>query len=217
MIRREYPPLSEGSHWLTPLDASCAGSVQVAVVRTPARDAVGAVVTMHATPQSPFSVLIADRSPVVGERFSALLAEVKGLRVLGQVFNDRQVLAQAQALRPDALVLDLRLAESDGPSLVRKLKAVAPTCVVVVLTPHSAEVFQDACRRSGADFIFDKASEFERAVETLRNLAAVAGASVVDEGERARETVTAGEKAVEAGLGHDAVMPEQASNNSPGL
>jgi DNA-binding NarL/FixJ family response regulator len=128
---------------------------------------------MHALPKGSISVLIADKSAAVGERLCALLAEVPGLRVIGQTLTETDTLAQVAATQPTALVLDLQLAETDSLSLVRSVRALAPPCVVMILTNHTAEVFQDETRRSGADFFFHKATEFEEVVELLRGMAAI--------------------------------------------
>ena len=129
---------------------------------------------MHSVPQGAVTVLIADKSDAVGERLCALLSEVKGLGVLGQALSIEDTLARVAAAQPTALVLDLHLAQTNTLGVVRSVKALAPRCVVIILAHHSAEIFQRESRRSGADFCFHKATEFEKVVELLRDLAAVA-------------------------------------------
>jgi DNA-binding NarL/FixJ family response regulator len=128
---------------------------------------------MHTVPPGQIAVLIADRSPVVGERLCALLAEEKSLRVIGQALAAEDTLARMKTDPPGAVVLDLQMADGKGPDLVRSIKKLAPGCVVIILTNHSAEIFQREMLRSGADFFFHKATEFEKAVELLRDMAAV--------------------------------------------
>jgi DNA-binding NarL/FixJ family response regulator len=119
----------------------------------------------------PVSVLIVEDSVVVRARLRALLAEERAIHVVAEAASAAQALEQFQIHVPDAIVLDLRLAESSGLDVLQQIKRLAPQCVVIVLTSFDQAEFRELCLRYGADYFFHKATEFERVAEVLSTLA----------------------------------------------
>jgi PAS domain S-box-containing protein len=105
-------------------------------------------------------VLLIDDSAVVCSRLRALLAEIEGLQIVGQVGDATAAGQAARTLSPDVVILDLQLAGGSGIDLLRDLKTCQPTPLVIMLTNYAHPLYRRKCLDAGADFFFDKAAEF---------------------------------------------------------
>ena len=70
----------------------------------------------------PVRVLIVDDHEMVREGLCLLLGEAEEIVVVGQAGTAQQALAQAQALQPDVILLDMVLPDGDGVEVLRGLR-----------------------------------------------------------------------------------------------
>lgn len=77
-------------------------------------------------------VLLADDHRLIVEGLSNLLA-ASGIEVVGSAANGREAVAQALALSPDLVLMDLRMPVMDGLDATRLIKAQRPEIKIVVL------------------------------------------------------------------------------------
>ncbi len=68
-------------------------------------------------------LLIVDDHVIVRKGIRALLAETAGIEVVGEASDGRAAVAQAEALRPDVILMDLAMPEMDGIEATRLIKA----------------------------------------------------------------------------------------------
>ena len=100
-----------------------------------------------------------------------MLADLKRVSVIGttgSVAGARHLIA---SLKPDAITLDLQLADGSGLDVLREVKSSMPAASVIVLTNHTGPLFREMCERHQADFFFDKATEFEKVKDVMQKLA----------------------------------------------
>lgn len=77
------------------------------------------------------NVLIVDDEPLARERLKRMLGEFHGYTVVGEAGDGASALAQAHALQPDLVLLDIRIGGSDGLQVARELaKAPLPPAVI---------------------------------------------------------------------------------------
>ncbi len=69
-------------------------------------------------------VLLADDEPLARERLASMLAEVGDVHVVGEAGNGREALEAAARLRPDVVLLDIRMPVMDGLEAARHLAAL---------------------------------------------------------------------------------------------
>ncbi len=112
-------------------------------------------------------VLIVDDSEKIRERLIALMAESGEIRIPGQVGNVRDALTAIQRLKPDTVVLDIRLPGRSGIALLKEIKARYPEITVIMLTNFDYTQYRQQCRQLGADFFLNKTFEFEKIVDTI--------------------------------------------------
>jgi two-component system response regulator AlgR len=85
---------------------------------------------------APVTVLIVDDEPPARERLRRLLAEIPSARVLAEAATGREALAQAEALNPDVVLLDVRMPEMDGLEAARHLGLLKPPPAIVFTTAY---------------------------------------------------------------------------------
>jgi DNA-binding NarL/FixJ family response regulator len=112
-------------------------------------------------------VLIADDMPQVRQELRAALQLTGELEVVGEAANGLEAISQAEALRPDAVVMDLDMPVMDGFEATRQIKERGLAGNVVVLSVHADSDNLERARQAGADVFIDKASRFTTLVSAI--------------------------------------------------
>ncbi|MYX20107.1 response regulator, partial [Streptomyces sp. SID8380] len=82
-------------------------------------------------------VLLADDERLVREGVAAILASAPGIEVVGQAGDGREALAEGARLRPDVVLLDVRMPVLDGLGAAEEFARVLPGTAVGMLTTFS--------------------------------------------------------------------------------
>jgi YesN/AraC family two-component response regulator len=112
-------------------------------------------------------VLIVDDSPRVRQRIAALLNESPQIRIAGEAGSGSEALQVVENVRPDTVILDIRLPDQNGITLLKRFKARYPEMTVIMLTNLDDPRYRQVCRNLGADDFLSKAMEFEKIVDTV--------------------------------------------------
>ncbi len=88
-------------------------------------------------------ILIADDHAVVREGLRTLIGTEPGLEVVGEAEDGGQAAAQARALQPDVILLDMVMPRVDGLAAIQAIMAHDPRAHILVLTSfsHDDQVF----------------------------------------------------------------------------
>jgi DNA-binding NarL/FixJ family response regulator/signal transduction histidine kinase len=95
-------------------------------------------------------VLAADDQRVVREGLAMLLGLLPDVEVVGTAADGEEVLALAAELRPDVILMDLRMPRMDGVEATRRLRERDPAVKVVVLTTYADDRSVLDALRAGA-------------------------------------------------------------------
>jgi DNA-binding NarL/FixJ family response regulator len=127
----------------------------------------------------PIRVIIADDHPIVLEGLSQLFTLEKDFKVVGQCSSGAQALDAVQRLKPDVLVLDVRMPKVDGLAVLRELAARKSPTRVVLLTAeiNDNEVLEAV--RLGVSSIVLKETASQMLLQAAR--AASRGEQVLDD------------------------------------
>jgi two-component system, NarL family, response regulator DevR len=85
------------------------------------------------------SLLLVDDHEVVRAGLCALLGDIEGLRIVGEAGSVAEAVRQAERLRPDVILMDLRLPDGSGLDACREILSNAPHTRILFLTSHSDE------------------------------------------------------------------------------
>ncbi|UQU62725.1 response regulator transcription factor [Couchioplanes caeruleus] len=115
-------------------------------------------------------VLIADDQRVIREGLGMVLGLMAGVEVVGAAADGTEAVTLALAVRPDVVLMDLRMPRCDGVEATRRLRAEAPEVKVVVLTTYSDDRSVLDALRAGARGYLTKDAGGEQIHEALRQV-----------------------------------------------
>jgi DNA-binding NarL/FixJ family response regulator len=115
-------------------------------------------------------VLIADDQRVVREGLGMVLSLMKGVEVVGTAADGAEAVELARSVRPDVVLMDLRMPRCDGVEATRRLRTEAPEVKVVVLTTYSDDRSVLEALRAGARGYLTKDAGGEQIHEALRQV-----------------------------------------------
>jgi NarL family two-component system response regulator LiaR len=88
---------------------------------------------------APIRVLLADDHAIVRKGVRALLATERDIQVVGEAATGQEAVTQAEALRPDVILMDLVMPELDGIEATRQITARLAGTRILVLTSFAAD------------------------------------------------------------------------------
>ena len=120
------------------------------------------------------SVLLVDDNPTLLRVLSRFLEELSAgaVRVVGTVLGGREAEAQALALQPDIVVVDLQMPDVPGLALLPRLRVSTPRAKIIALTLMDPLSARPAALAAGAHAFVSKAAVTEDLVPVIQCLAA---------------------------------------------
>ncbi len=113
-------------------------------------------------------VLAADDQRIVREGLTMLLGLVPGVELVGTASDGEEAVAMARELRPDVILMDLRMPRVDGIEATRRLRDTGVK--VVVLTTYSDDRSVIDALRAGAVGYLTKDAEAEEIRQALERV-----------------------------------------------
>jgi DNA-binding NarL/FixJ family response regulator len=96
------------------------------------------------------TILIADDHPMIRDGLASLINSETRFRLVGQASNGREAVQAYKRLRPDVVLLDLRMPECGGLEAVERILQVSPSAQIVILTSFDGEEDIFRSLRAGA-------------------------------------------------------------------
>lgn len=95
-------------------------------------------------------VLVVDDQQLIRDGIASLLSIQPGITIIGTAGDGMEAIAQAAALGPDVILMDVRMPEMDGIEAVAALREQAPACRILMLTTFNDEEYVVRSLRAGA-------------------------------------------------------------------
>src|SRR5215211_1406730 len=121
-----------------------------------------------ATPSQVARLLIADDHALVREGLRTMLSGEEGIEVIAEANDGRQALDTCRELKPDLVLMDVRMPVMDGLEATRKIKQEMPRTSVMMVTMHeNPDYLFEAVKAGAAGYVLKDASG-ERLLSAVR-------------------------------------------------
>jgi DNA-binding NarL/FixJ family response regulator len=124
----------------------------------------------------PLRVFVVEDAVAFRERLADYLEEPGRIEMVGFADTEDEAVQYLRDEHPDVVIVDLHLKSGNGIGVIAAVRAIQPEPppTIVVLTNYAFPEFELACRSRGANYFFDKSTQFgavKALLETLRDAA----------------------------------------------
>jgi DNA-binding NarL/FixJ family response regulator len=114
--------------------------------------------------------MIVDDHPIVRHGLRRLLEAEADIKVCGEAETVRAAKSMLRELRPDAVIVDISLAQGDGMELVRDARAHYPHLPILVLSMHDEMIYAERMLSAGANGYIMKQAASDQFLLALRRV-----------------------------------------------
>ncbi len=115
------------------------------------------------------SVLLVDDHPVVIEGLRKLLEAAGDINVIGTANDASQAIERAKSLRPNVILLDLRMPGATGIQATRRLREQEFAGAIILLTSYGDQAYVRQALEAGADGYLLKSTPSEELIDSIRS------------------------------------------------
>ncbi len=115
-------------------------------------------------------VLVVDDHPVVRMGLGSMLGTQKGIKVVGMVASGGEALTSLPKMRPDVVLMDLRMPEMDGVDAIVALRSAEPNVKILVLTNYQMDEDVFNALQAGAMGYLIKSAPQEDVISAIRTV-----------------------------------------------
>lgn len=120
---------------------------------------------------SPIRLILADDHVMLRQGTLVMLAREPDLTVVGEANDGAEAVRLAETLRPDVVVMDVRMPGMNGIEATRQIRARLPSVQVLVLTAHDDDEYVFALLEAGANGYLLKTAPVSELVKAIRIVA----------------------------------------------
>jgi DNA-binding NarL/FixJ family response regulator len=118
----------------------------------------------------PRRVLILDDHPVVRQGIKLMINVEPDMTIVGEAQTESEALLLVRELLPDAVIVDLSLAQGNGFNVVRDVSAHFPEIRILVLSMHDEAIYAERLLAEGASGYIMKQAATEQLVTAMRTV-----------------------------------------------
>jgi len=116
----------------------------------------------------PIRILVADDHPILREGVAAIIALQKDMDLAGEAATGVQAVELYETLRPDVVLMDLRMPEMNGVEAIESIRTRHPEARIIVLTTYSGDAKALEAMRAGAAGFLLKSSLRRELLDAIR-------------------------------------------------
>lgn len=117
-------------------------------------------------------VLLVDDDDLMRAGLRAVLSSDDGIEVVGEAVDGRDAVGRVDRLKPDVLLMDVRMPRLDGISATREIVEAAPHARVLILTTFEEDEYIFGALNAGASGFLLKRSRPEELIDAIHTVAA---------------------------------------------
>jgi DNA-binding NarL/FixJ family response regulator len=122
--------------------------------------------------EAPIRVLLVDDDDLMRAGLRAVLSSDASVEVVGEAGNGRAAVERARALRPDLVLMDVRMPDLDGIAATREVLSTSPEVKVVILTTFEQDDYIFGALNAGASGFLLKRTGPEELLAAIHTVAA---------------------------------------------
>jgi len=119
--------------------------------------------------------MLVDESEAFLRVAGEFLEQHEELAVVGTARSGREALDQAPQLKPDVILLDLKMPDLTGFEVLPQLRAMLPTAGIIILTLYDFEGYRQVALANGADEFIPKDELFTDLLPAIKRIAHIKG------------------------------------------
>jgi DNA-binding NarL/FixJ family response regulator len=119
----------------------------------------------------PIKVLIVDDHHIVRQGVRSVLVNHADIQVIGEADGAPSLFSHLEPLRPDVILLDIRMPGQNGIEITQRLKRDYPVGKVIILTTYEDDEFLFGALRAGADGYLLKSASPQVLADAIRQVA----------------------------------------------
>lgn len=120
------------------------------------------------------NLLVMDDAASIRERIVELLSEIQGIDEILESEDAASAVRMISERQPGVVILDIQVSPSgplrNGIDVLKVTKMQFPRTGVIMLTNFANPRYREECARLGADYFFDKSSEFEQVPDAVMQI-----------------------------------------------
>ncbi|WP_267489823.1 response regulator [Actinomyces bovis] len=120
---------------------------------------------------NPIRVVLADDQALMRMGFRMVLEAEEGIEVVGEASDGSSALAQARALRPDVILMDVRMPGMNGIEATKEITSQYPATRVLILTTFDLDEYAFSGLKAGAAGFLLKDTRPADLAEAIRTVA----------------------------------------------
>jgi DNA-binding NarL/FixJ family response regulator len=107
-------------------------------------------------------VLLADDSVMILERLKELLSIYEQAEIVASLRNGTETLEAIRVLKPDLAIVDIKMPGLSGLDVLYEIRKENKIIKFIILTLYASDYYRQLAIKSGADYFFNKAEDFEK-------------------------------------------------------
>ena len=115
-------------------------------------------------------ILLVDDECLVRGVLSRILADYPDLEVVGQAATGDEAISSVETLRPNVVVMDIRMPKMDGITAAREIKTKYPEVQIIALSEYAYGYHADAMLKAGALAVYQKSNAFEELYPAIKKI-----------------------------------------------
>jgi DNA-binding NarL/FixJ family response regulator len=116
----------------------------------------------------PIRILTVDDHQVLRDGIAALISNEPDMEIVGEAENGLEAIETARNLRPDVILMDLRMPQMDGIDAIKEILAEVPGTRIIVLTTYAGDAQATRALKAGARAYLLKSSLRKELLDAIR-------------------------------------------------
>jgi len=113
-------------------------------------------------------VFLVDDHQLVRQGLRTILRRAPGIEVVGEASSGEEALALVKEIKPDVILMDIRMDGTDGFKSLKQIKKVCPDTAFIMLTVYDSELYAAEAIRTGASGYITKDCTRELLINGIR-------------------------------------------------